>query len=255
MPIKTNMPSLTPRRQAFRREITLLSHGFTNPTAWPDGKLVVYPWDTSVDDYLYEAGRKSNRNDILYGLLARVCDLNGATVDEFVASEVMTVLLSARAMSAGQGAVNYHSTCPSCKHVNVESVTVPDDLEKIGEKAVGYPGYDDITLPDCKDVIRLRPLTVKDEKIILERPTEGRKEVSDRKLRVLMGIVTINDSRADTLAEMVRYYDALSPLDAKFLEENETKLSPHLNTAIPHMCDECSHSYTHSLNFDTEFFR
>ena len=256
MPIKTNLPSLKPRRQTFRKEITLPSRGFTNPTAWPDGKLIVYPWDATVDDYLLDNARKSSRNDIFYGLLGKVCDLNGGKVDEFIATEVIAVLLVARALSVtGTGQVQYRSACPACRAESTENIHIPEELAVVGEKKSDYPGYDDIVLPDCKDVVRVRPLTIGDERIIIDRSQEIRSKVSDRKLRALMAVVTVNESRPDSLEEMVQYYDALSPSDVRFLEEEENRLSPQLDTVIPHQCDACGHKYKQALNFDVEFFR
>ena len=256
MAIKTNMKSLVPRREAYKREIILLSKGFTNRTAWPGGKMVVFPWDSGTDEFLVEASRKSSRNDLVYGLLERLCDLNGAKLEEFVASELNTVLLVARAAQSG-GAIEYQSECPYCHTKHRERIVVPDELEKVAEKPDDYPGYDTIVLPDCGDVVKVRPLLVKDERIINERQDEARKQVSDRVLHVLMPVISINDTVADTLTEMMLWYNALSPRDAKFLERQEDALTPHLETSIPHICDrsECAKPFTHALSFDQEFFR
>jgi len=254
MPIKTNMKSLTPRRQAFKREITLLSHGFSNRTAWPGGKIVVYPWDSEVDEYLIEQSRKASRQQLVYGLLNKLCDMNGAKADEFVADEVQTVLLVARALST-EGTVNYTSQCPACSKKKVETIRVPDELEKAGEKNDDYPGYDDITLPICKDILRIRPLLIRDEKIIDERPPDQKVFVSDTQLRILMPVITINESKPDTLEELLLYYKALHPTDAKFVETEAKRLSPHLNTNIPHVCDDCGKPFKHLLTFDQDFFR
>lgn len=254
MSIKTNMKSLTPRRQAFKREITLISHGFSNRTAWPGGKITVYPWDSEVDEYLVESARKASRQQMVFGLVAKLCELNGAKVDDFVADEVQTILLVARALST-EGIVHYTSQCPFCAHKKLEQIKVPDELEKAGEKADGYPGYDDITLPECKDILRIRPLLVKDEKIIEDRPPEQKQRISDTRLRQLLPIVTINDSKPDTIDELIAYVKALHPRDAKFIEEEERRLSPHLNTNLPHICDDCGKEFTHLLSFDQDFFR
>lgn len=254
MPIKTNMKSLTPRRQVFKREITLISHGFSNPVAWPGGKLVVFPWDSSIDEFLVEGARKMNRQELVYGLLQKVCDLNGAKVDDFVADEIQTVLLVSRSL-ATEGDVRYNAECPACRAIKTESIKIPDELVKVGEKSTDYPGYDDITLPRCADVLRIRPLLVKDERIIEDRSTEQRKIVSDMELRIIMPIITVNDSKPDNLEDIVTYYRALHPEDAKFLESEQRRLSPHLDTNIGHICDACGRKFFQILNFDQEFFR
>jgi hypothetical protein len=255
MPLKTNMQSLKPRRQAFSREIILLSRGYTNPTAWPEGRITVYPWDSSIDEFMLEQVRRSKRTEVVFSLVERLCNLNGGKIDDLLTSELMTILLTARAMAAGEGRVVYNAECPSCHHANQEAIVVPDELEKIGEKAADYPGWDDILLADAKDTVRIRPLTVRDEKIVTERSSQDRQVVSDRLMRTLLGIVSINGSTADTLDEMLRWYNALTPADLKFLETEQDRLSPHLNTDIQHICDECGTRFTYRLGFETEFFR
>lgn len=256
MPIKTNLKSTVPRRQAYKREIQLLSHGFSNPTAWPDGKLTVFPWDDSVDRWMVENVRKLSKQDLVYGLLRLCADLNGGNIDDFVADEINVVLLVSRALTT-DGVVVYNSVCPFCGAKKAEQIKIPDELEKVGEKPQDYPGYDDITLPDVKDVVRLRPLLVRDEKTIVGRKDSDKKVISDTELRILMRIVTIGGSKPDTLDELIVWFRALSPRDAKYLEEQGRAITPHLNTNIPHTCDEpeCGQRFNQLLTVDTEFFR
>jgi hypothetical protein len=254
MAIKTNLPSLTPRRQEYKREIILPSGGFSNPKAWPAGRLTVFPWDTQTDEYLIENARKANKQQIIYGLLQQLCYLNGASVDDFVSDEIPAILLVARSLSTG-GTVAYTSQCPYCNKRTGETIKVPDELERLGEKKPDYVGSDLITLPQSQDVLRIRPLLVKDEKIILDRTDEQRAAISDTSLRLLMPIVSINDSKPDTLEELNTYFHALPPKDARFLTDEERRLTPHLNTVLPHVCDDCGREFKHNLSFDQDFFR
>jgi hypothetical protein len=257
MPIRTNLKSLVPRRQAFKKRITLPSHGFTNPTAWPDGQINVYPWDSSIDDFLLDSSRKSSaRQTTLFDLVEKLCDLNGASVDEFVADETNIVLLVARAL-AQDGTITYTSNCPFCTAKSEESIRVPDELSKVSEKKSDYCGFDVLTLPDSLDVIKVRPLVIKDERTVLERPAKDRLKISDNTLRTLLRIVNINDSTPDNLAELFTWFEALSPKDARDLEEKARELSPHLNTVIKHACANpmCGREFKHNLTFDQDFFR
>ena len=254
MAIKTNLKSLVPRRQAQKREITLLSHGYTDRKAWPSGKLIVYPWDNAVDQWLVDNVRKISKQEMVYGLLKICCDLNGGAIDDFIADEINVVLLVSRAL-ATDGVVVYTPSCPHCGFKKSEQLKVPDELEKIGEKADDYAGFDTVTLPHDLDVVTLRPLTVKDEKTISNRKDEDRAAVADSELRTMMRVITVNDSKADTLAEMVQWFRALHTTDAKFLEEQGRLITPHLNSNIPHVCDDCHKAFKYPLNFDTEFFR
>jgi len=256
MPIKTNLKSMTPRRQQYKREITLLSHGYSNPTAWPDGKITIYPWDNAIDQWLIENVRKLTKQELVYGLLKHCSELNGGAVDDFVADEINVVLLVSRALTT-DGLVVYTSLCPFCGVKKQEKIKVPEELEKVGEKAADYPGFDAITLPMVQDVVKIRPLLVKDEKLIVTRDDEKRKLVADAELRTMMRVVSINESKAETLEELVTWFRALHAKDAKFLEDEGRRLTPHLNTNIPHRCDEmdCGRQFTYPLNFDMEFFR
>lgn len=255
--IKTNLKSLAPRRQTFKKVITLPSHGFSNPTAWPDGQITVYPWDNAVDDFLLEANRKSgSRQNVLFELVAKLCDLNGGSLDDFIADETNIILLVSRAL-AQDNTIVYASVCPYCNAKEQEKIKVPDELDKVSEKKSGYPGFDLLTLPDCKDIIKVRPLVIKDERIVIERPATERTKISDNSLRTLLRIITINDSTADKLSELQEWFEALPPQDARYLEEQARELSPHLNTLIPHVCASptCGREFKHNLTFDQDFFR
>lgn len=254
MAIKTNLTSLTPRRQAYSREIKLLSNGFSNPKAWPEGKLTVFPWDSQIDEVVLKAGRTADANELMYAVLGKVCDLNGASVDDFVISEVETVLLVARALSGG-GVIRYQAACTYCNRVTKEEISVPDELAKRGEKPADYPGYDLITLPTCKDEVAVRPLLIRDNKLIEARLGEPTNTASELALRIVLPVVSINGGRPDTVEEVLLWYNALPPLDASTLEQQETALTPKLETSIPHVCDGCGKTFRQTLLFNKEFFR
>lgn len=248
------MKSLTPRRQAYSQKIHLLSGGFSSPTAFPNGEITVYPWDTSVDDWLAERLKKGNRNTLLFDLIPQVCDLNGCPIEQFVVGDVNTVLLVSRSIRY-KNLIEYSHQCPHCRAEGEDKIKVPEELGKIGEKGEGYPGFDTITLPDCQDVVKIRPLLVKDELNINARDEASKKLATDHVLHILFPIVEINGGKPDLIDDAVRWYGALSPNDMAFLEEQENVLYPHLDTEIPHNCDACGKSFKHTLDFNQDFFR
>ncbi len=256
MPIKTNLKSLTPRRQQYKREIQLLSHGYNDPVAWPDGKITVFPWDDATDRWMIANVRKLNKQELVYGLLQICCDLNGGKVDNFVADEINVVLTVSRALTT-DGVIVYSATCPHCGAKKQEEIKVPDQLEKIGEKTADYCGYDEITLPVVKDVVKIRPLLVKDEQTIVSRKDADKKVLPDAELRTLMRIVSIGDGKPETLDELVQWFRALHAKDSRFLEDEGRRITPQLNTNIPHICDEpdCGRQFVQPLTIDQEFFR
>ena len=91
----------------------------------------------------------------------------------------------------------------------------------------------------------------------MNREDNEKKFVPDPELRTLMRIMTIGDGKPDTLEELVTWFRALHPKDSKFLEDEGRRITPHLNTNIPHLCDdaECGRKYIQPVTFDQEFFR
>lgn len=252
MAIRTNLKSLQPRRDVFKRSISLLSGGFSCRNAWPDGKITVYPWDTEIDAFLMKQTRQGGKN-VLFDLLPLVCEMNGAPVGRFVLSELSAILLFSRALQHG-GQVEYIAPCPRCHYQARETVTVPDDLEVVAQKDVTYTGSDTLILPDCQDTVRYRPLLIEDSQAIQAR-LETDNSIDERMLGILYPIVSVNDGKPDTVEELHEWYRAISPSDAVMLEKAQVDNSPHLNTSLKHVCDKCSHSYEHSISFDQEFFR
>jgi hypothetical protein len=111
----------------------------------------------------------------------------------------------------------------------------------------------EFTLPQTKDVILTRPLTVGDYRKI-ERGVEKTK-MSERFLIVVGSVVSVNKSVADSLDEMVSYLRALPSSDFKALEAHLTENSPALSGELEIECPKCGHTFKQTINFDTEFFR
>lgn len=257
MPIQTNLKDLTPRREKFKRTVTLLSKGYSNPNAWPGGKLVVFPWDNDIDNWLTGAARKGmSDNNVFFGLLGRLCDLNGAKIDDFVASEVLAVLLIARSIQTNC-VLTYTAICPNpaCRSTEVTNITVPDELGRVGEKTNDYPGWDEITLPECGDVVRIRPLLIRDEMATESRPDGERKLIPDEQANTLKSIVSVGGGSPERIEEALQWYTALPPRDVKFFNTQRDALTPHLDVRVPHRCEKCNREFQHLLGLDKEFFR
>jgi len=257
MAINTNLQNLTPRRERFKKEITLLSKGFSSPKAWPNGKLTVFPWDNDIDSWLTSASRKGmSDNAVFFGLVSNLCDLNGGKIEDFVASEVLAVLLIARAIQS-DCVLTYRAQCPNpvCRGVEDATITVPDELGRIGEKTEAYQGWDEITLPVSKDVVRLRPLLIRDEMATEQRPEAERALIQDEQVNILKSIVSVGGGAPERIEEVLTWYRALAPADIReFLAERE-KLSPHLDVRVPHQCEKCHREFHHVLGLDKDFFR
>ena len=253
MALRTNLKDMTSSRLKLRRQITLLSHGYSAPTAFPDGRITVYPWDTDVDAWATERATRGNQG-YMWDLLKQLCDLNGCPLDKFVVGDVSTVLLVARAL-AHNNMVAFQATCPECAFKHAGQIKVPDQLERLGEKSTGYPGFDTITLEECGDVVKIRPLLIGDMNTIDGRPESLRQKVADRLCRILVPVVDVNDSTPDTFDELVTWWNALSPADKRSLTEREDELYPHLGTDLQWKCDRCAAEFQFPLVFNEKFFR
>lgn len=253
MAIRSNLTDLRPARERLSQQITLLSHGYSCPTAFPDGKITVYPWDPDIDAWAVERSAKGMKN-FMWDLLAKICDLNGCPLERFVVGDVSTVMLVSRAL-AHDHTIVFVAQCPQCSFEQRSQVRVPDQLERLGEKTDKYPGYDEITLPECKDVVKLRPLLVGDVTAIENRSERERKVYPDRFCRVLVPVVDINSTTPDTFAELATWYEALGPKDKRYLHEQQDLLYPHLKTELDWKCDQCAHEFSFPLVFNEKFFR
>jgi hypothetical protein len=257
MPIKSNLKDLTPSKDRYTRKFQLLSGGRINGEFFPGGQITVYPWDFQVDEWISARTRKGliKGKTMLFQVLPKVCNLNGCPVEKFVWSEVMMVLMLSRSVLRNDELKISHS-CPSCQNDAEDTVKIPDQLEKIGEKGADWPGYDEFTLPDSADVVRVRPITAGEEMRILDRSENDREKIcSDDMARVISGIVSVNGGVADTPSELLTLIKAYSPKDVECLVEQFNKAQPQLSQVLHMQCDSCGNKYDYILSLNQDFFR
>lgn len=257
MAIKSNVTDLRSRRDKFSRQIKLISGGYAAPTAFPDGLITVYPWDSTVNEWYLEQAKRASpaeQDVIQYRLIERLCHLNGCDVKNFVVGDVFSVLLVAKSILT-QNTVGYRTVCPKCGYSTEDTINVPDDLGVIAQKTASYPGFDVITLPESRDVVKLRPLLIGDEISVANRPDSFRAGISTNQARLMVCIVSINDTTPDTFTELHVWLEALSPKDYTCLETQQDAITPQLDMNVPHICDKCGHSFKQALVMDAEFFR
>lgn len=250
MAIQTNLKSLKPARERFKREIKLLSGGFSMKDIIPGGLITIYPWDQSIDDWVIKNIKKVQMATLPYEITKKLVGLE--SIEALPAGDVNTILLVAKA-AARDCKVTYKATCPACNHVEVISLTIPDQLERIGEKGPDYPGWDEFTLPACQDTVRVRPLLVRDERALLDHPDND--AIPRSVARAITHLVSVNGGPPDSPEEAATWFKALQPSDFDFYVETTAKLEPHLGTDLKHKCDKCGTEFMHNLSLDAEFFR
>ncbi len=255
MPIKSNITDRRPRSEKFQRKIKLISGGYACPQAFPNGEITVLPWDSATDKWLTEASQNNQHRDrILFDLMARLCVLGPCKLEDFVLGDVNTVLLVARSISE-LNKIQYLATCPVCNEEEIDEIRVPEELRPIGEKKPDYGGTDSVTLDECKDVVAVRPLRIRDTLAINGRTLEAKRLIDDHLAHIIAPVVSINESTPDNVSELVDWYNALHPHDAKQLEEFHDSITPHLSQTIAQQCSRCKHTYPYHLKLDPDFFR
>lgn len=254
MAIQTNLTSLTPRREAYKRDINLVSGGFYARTAFPGGKVTVYPWDTNIDAWFQERLRQPKRDFALWEVAAKVANLNGVKYTDMPIGDILTILMVSRSILT-DCVIEYTAMCPNCQRPHPDKVRIPDELVPAGKKGDDYTGVDAITLPDCKDVVEIRVLTVGDEISISERSPEDKALIPDGLAAILFSVATVGGGRPDSKEEAIAWYNALSPKDADYLRKMRGVLNPQLDPDLTIKCDNCDRQFTHTLELQRDFFR
>lgn len=255
MAIKSKLPSLEPARKRLRTSIKLLSGAYYARDAFPDGMITVYPWDYDIDLWVQGQRQGQVKPDTLYRVLPMVCDLNGVDVNVVPIGDLFTILTVARAITL-DSVIKYSPVCPSCAVTNQEiEVKIPSGLARFGEKGPDYPGWDEFTLPKSGDSVRVRPLTIGDERAIVARSPEAVAKVDHPKMRILTGVVSIGGGVPESLDELLGWWAALHPADKVEFTRKQDDLFPHLGDTIEHSCDACGFNFVVPLGIDATFFR
>lgn len=256
MPIKTNLTDLTPSANRFKQDITLPSGGFSNPTAFPAGKLTVYPWDMNTSEWMATA-TKTNELSFMTQLVARLTHLPVDTVKTMVSSELPLVTMVSRALTFADNRVQFVAVCPHCSTVQPKvSIQIPNALEKVGVKEANYQ-HDEVILPVSKDVVTTRPVTVSEEEAARGRSERFQKVLGNAEATALAAVRTIGGGTPDSQDELIRWYKALSPADTESLLAEISKLNPGVDSDVKIQCEHttCGRVFTYSLNLATDFFR
>ena len=254
MAIKSNIQDFRPTREKFSKKITLLSGGFTTLDHFQNGEVTVYPWDSKMDDWVVN-NSSLKPNDFVVQAVKRVVALGDCPVQKLVFGDVQTILLVSRAMRNNSVYV-HEPRCTTCGHVHPEdTIRIPDDMEMVGVKPQGYVGYDDFTLPDCKDTVSIRPLTVGDVQRLDQRNEIECATIKREAAELLYGIVAVGGGKPESLEEVDRWYCALSPADQLYFNLMRRELDPHLSPEIKYSCNKCKAEFSVQVQLDSEFFR
>lgn len=259
MAIQTKLKSLVPAADALKRELVLISGGYTVREECPGGKITVFPWDSEVSEWVVEQAEKDGSGtQFSAAVVGRVTKLPAKTVDKLVASELLVIMLVSRALTS-DGSLRYQAKCPHCGYLHPHSsIKVPEQLGVVGKKPENYPGYDTLILPAAQDEIKVRPLTVRDVALIEEDVQFNKASgLSRNSLNTMASIIEVGGGRPDSREELLTYFKALAPSDREWLTMKlNNEINPGLDVRIPHTCDKpsCKRDFTYNLGLNYDFF-
>lgn len=257
MAIKTNLKDLRPTRDKFNKVIPLLG-AFSVRQWFPDGNIIVYPWDSIMDEWVATTKDVSVDNaQFLTEAVKRLANLGECPVHQLCYGDATLILLVARSLrNKGQYSLEPRCTKPGCEYTNpTEVIRIPEDLEVISKKPDSYVGHDEITLPDSGDVVTIRPLTVGDVVRLTKRSVLETATVSNIRAELLWNITSVGGGKPDSLDELNQWFQALSPSDQVFISQVKANLEPQLSKKVTFNCERCKEEFSVEIPLNSEFFR
>lgn len=255
MAIKTNVKASD--RLKWQKQIRLLSGGYTNPKVFPDGMVSIRPWDMLMDEWALKH-QNMEQTAFMIEAVRRLIDVPpDFDLKTMLYGDMSTIILVGRGLRMNS-IYPLAPVCPQCKRKHDEiNIRVPEDLRRIGEKPPGYPGYDDIVLPESRDPVQIRPLTVGDVLAIEGRDKNAKMAISTDTAMCIWGILSIggHEYKPSSIDEVNAWFKSLGPTDSTALFVAMDDLDPHLSSNMDFVCDGCSYEYSVALTFDNNFFR
>ena len=265
MAINTKQTSLANARDRFKTVVPLVSGGYASMERLPSGKITVFPWDSSVSEWL--ATRDTSGEGEMHTLAALASKVTGVKVDGLRClpeGEISMIVMVSRALAFNEQRVIFKPRCPHCGKPQPDaSVRVPDDLEVLGQKPSDYPGYEPaFTLPVNTDELVIRPLLVGDVLDLEDRLTDRSdplmpKDVTELQFRLVSSLVSVGGGKPDNAVEALSYVRSLHPEDTDAWAAKLIAASPSLSSVVKCKCENesCGLPFTHNLNLRRDFFR
>lgn len=257
MAIKTNLKDLRPTREKFNRTIKLLG-AFSVRQWFPKGEVTVYPWDSTIDEWVATKDSKLSDNaQFLVEIVKRLVNLGECPAHSLCYGDATLIMMVARSLrNKGQYSLEPKCTNPKCGCVNkTEHIRIPEDLEILGSKPIEYVGHDEITLPDSQDSVAIRPTTIGDLVKLATRSDLEKATVSDARAALLWNVVSVGGGRPDSLDELNSWYSALSPSDQLHFSKIREGMEPQLSNRIKFECERCKEEFSVEIPLNSEFFR
>lgn len=266
MAIKTNLDSGSlPAQQV---EFKLPSGGVPYRDEYKDfpSTAVIEPYSFETEEILRSSiSAKKKVVDILAAVVKNFPD--GFDFGKMLSGDHAVIMAIARSLTYGEK-YSFSVECPACEHVEKHTIKVPDELPVKTWNFAGpgdFAKHSTLTLPRCKDRIKVRWPTIGDSSEETEKQdTVGSAALvksadkwrgRDLILSYAERIESVNNSAPDSIAEAAGYVFRLKGVDKIALEDffvdNGCGIDP--NWSI--ICDKCKTKYTRSVPIAADFFR
>lgn len=260
MAIITKLTDLTPTRDRLRRKIPLVSGGFAAREHFPDGQVVIRPWDSHASEWAVDNRFAIGQTKKLAELATIISLADLKAIKLLTEGDLVAMIMTSRALTFKGARVDYQPVCPRCGRTQKPaSIVIPDELGVHAQKQPDYPGFEPVgALPEAGDEIELRPLLVNDLIDLQEAERElSARGLSKTQAALAKALVSVGGGKPENLVEAGRYVSALPIDDINFLDAAYDKISPRLDTDIPHRCDfdDCRHEFKFTLELIRDFFR
>jgi hypothetical protein len=263
MALNTNLKSLAPARDRLKLKTPLVSGGYSVRELLPDAHITVFPWDTSVSEWLARQNMDAKgETHVMVELVRRVTGLQDAILNQLPEGELPMILMVSRALAFNEQRLTFMPRCSHCGRLQKEaSVRIPDDLEVLGQKPADYPGYEPaFTLQISKDELVIRPLLVSDI-LSIERQQMSTDPLFTRTsepiMRLATCLVSVGGGKPENIRESLSYVQALHPVDVEHFTNKIVEISPGLSQNVKCKCDfeDCAKEFKFTLNLRRDFFR
>lgn len=180
-------------------------------------------------------------------------------VDDLLIADKNAIVVTARISGYGS---DYETQviCPACEAKSKHSFDLLEHVEGEEESETNQSvelsehGTFSIKLPRTGWSVELKPLTSRDEKVILKGMQETKKPEQENALTQQLGLL-IASINGETSRDMLNQAISVMPsLDTKFLRKEYAKVMPSMNLRKTFVCGKCSHEEIMEVPITADFF-
>ena len=240
------------------KEFILPSGGYKYGGKIPGGKIKIHSFNFDVEQILAGEGDGLLKMSQVTPLIADLPE--GLTVGDLLSADQYYMVLASRAMSFGDE-YGFSTTCTACGKKERHMFILPDGMPVVRFKEDFKEPFV-FELPNCKDSVAIRFLTVNDDLSINQYAKQREANISDPgdpgyKFRLAKHIVSVNGTVPDNIDDAINYVSSLDGKDPlvfrSTIEENQPGVVSLLTIICPK--DDCREKYEVPFRMTSEFFR